>query len=88
MKIKLKPLDWFKQNAFKDKDGDFWATAESRNSYNNGNGKVSNLLIKHTYVTKRIINAPFLSVDAEVYENIAWAVATIITKREYPEYFI
>jgi len=74
MIVKLKPLSWFKENAFEDKEGDFWsANDKGTNEY---------------YVPKTFVNTVLFNVTPQGYEAFRWAVDKILTKEDYPEYFV
>ena len=88
MIVKLKPLSWFQQHAFADNDGDFWETEELRNSYNHEDNKMRGTSLYSLCVNNNYAGKVLPYIGAKDYKRVAWAVATIITKREHPEYFI
>jgi len=88
MIIKIKPLSWFQKHAFMDEDDDFWATAKLRDSYNNKDTKLLYKRASPICITKETADTLLKNVDPTGYNKVAWAVSTVVTKREYPEYFI
>jgi len=88
MLVKLKPLNWFKQNAFVDKEGDFWVTEELRNCYDSVHKRLLDIKDTRICVTRDSASALFSHVDKDDYKNLVWAIDKILTKEEYPEYFI
>jgi hypothetical protein len=82
-KLTLKPLEWFEENAYKDKSNDFWVDA-SRHS---ANGRVNvdapwNCL----YVTQKEIDKGFLMTNGDTPAEFEWAV--LETRETHPQYYV
>ena len=86
MKIyKLKPLEWFKLNTFKDDDGDYWESEYYFNEWSNDMNK-GNL----KYIDSGAVQLEVLNIDKDfiMVTQVDWGTEYEITRETYPEYFL
>lgn len=87
---KYKSLEWFDANAFEDVDGDFWETAEARDTFDKESGTPSfswnDDELYSNIVRSRIGNVLFLSKDK--FESAEWGLEEIYTSETHPELYI
>jgi len=87
MVVKVRSLEWFEENAFRDDDGDYWKTMELRDAHNEMRiGTVSE--VEGKYVPKKVIGKVLKHINQDFYNKHKWIVEEILTQNEYPEYFL
>jgi len=91
--IKLKPIEWFEENAFLDHDGDYHPTKDDRYYYDNyhsmpkdGNGKLYYKSIYSKNILDRIMY--IIKYESEKLELYKWGIEEIYTPETHPQYFI
>ena len=82
--VKLKPLEWFKENAFKDHDGDFWKTLQARRQFDNYHQDPPNDYAMYSHNIER----GFMEYEAHIAKAQSWAIERVLTKENDPEYFL
>ncbi len=83
--FKLKPKEWFKDNAYQDRDGDWFESKCAADSWSRQDNPVA------TYILPKDVFDNIYTVDPRQYllgVDIDWAVEYELTKEEYPEYFL
>jgi len=86
MLVKLKPLKWFQENAFKDHDGDYWETESNKDHFDTFHIKSPNT---NTYAMNPYnIENGFMEYDPHIAKIQSWAIEKELTKENDPEYFL
>jgi len=88
--IKIKPLSWFQENAYKDDHGDWWESEEICDNWETDNwsskdtGTFGDLL----WVYAHNIGTTFNMDNNYPGYKIDWAIEKEYTKEEYPEFYL
>ena len=90
--MKLKPLEWFKENAFEDHDGDYHPTAELRDYYDkyhryrgDDTGEKFYKPIYWYSIQKEIY---YVKNETDSLEYYKWAIDEVFYPETHPQYFI
>ena len=81
----VQSLEWFKENAFQDNDGDFWEEEKEKDIWNGTNHSGQDRyckIIDHEDAGQIITEA------YSWYPKSTWAIKYEITKKTHPEHFL
>ncbi len=83
--VRFRSVDWFKENAWEDFDGDYWPTEEDYKLWDKDSSDEDYILSKWI-----MWQDAGKIVSYKEYEKInpAWGIEEEITKEEYPEYYL
>ena len=84
MLVKLKPIEWFQKNAFKDHDGDYWKTLQARKHFDEYHQAQPNAYAIYPHN----IEKGFIKYDPHIAKIQSWAIERELTKENDSEYFI
>lgn len=86
-KVLFKPIEWFKENAHKDHDGDFWKLKEYKVFFdkfhqNHPDSEHLSLPMYYKYASNP------KDIDDKKIDQYMWAIDRILNKQADPEYYL
>jgi hypothetical protein len=82
--VKLKPLEFFEANAFKDHDGDYWKTKEYRDYFDKNHTELEDSYA----VYPKNIEKGYMEIPEYVVQINKWAIERVLNIIDDPEYFL
>jgi len=87
IKIKLKPLEWFKENAFIDHEGDYWYTEESRDYFDKYHNTSQDFGFSLYHKTIEVGYIDIRNNEKEI-EKYEWMIERVLNEIDDSMYFV
>jgi len=91
MLVRIKPLEWFEENAFSDEDGDFWPNEKDRDLFNQCEvmeipDEVREYNTHH--LNSLVIKNKILHIDSKNLDDIMWGVEKVLDPEKDSMYYV